>query len=99
MQFFISASGCKGKITAQMQSSMEHAAIIRRMTEEFDEVTFAHHNKFLKVICLSISIKLLLAGKRRISDDYVWPTVEEVSGKFLRLRSNTCEAVSIFNHL
>jgi hypothetical protein len=38
MQFFISASGCKGKITAQMQNSMEHAAIIRRMTEEFDEV-------------------------------------------------------------
>jgi cohesin complex subunit SA-1/2 len=38
MQFFISASGCKGKITSQMQSSMEHAAIIRRMTEEFDEV-------------------------------------------------------------
>lgn len=37
MQFFISASGCKGKITAQMQNSMEHAAIIRRMTEEFDE--------------------------------------------------------------
>nr|CAH0108959.1 unnamed protein product [Daphnia galeata] len=37
MQFFISASGCKGKITSQMQSSMEHAAIIRRMTEEFDE--------------------------------------------------------------
>lgn len=39
MQFFISASGCKGKITSQMQSSMEHAAIIRRMTEEFDEVS------------------------------------------------------------
>lgn len=39
MQFFISASGCKGKITSQMQNSMEHAAIIRRMTEEFDEVS------------------------------------------------------------
>jgi len=37
MQFFISASGCKGKITAEMQNSMEHAAIIRRMTEEFEE--------------------------------------------------------------
>lgn len=39
MQFFINASGCKGKITSYMQASMEHAAIIRRMTEEFDEVT------------------------------------------------------------
>ncbi|EFX88480.1 putative stromalin antigen protein, SA-D [Daphnia pulex] len=37
LQFFIGASGCKGKITSQMQSSMENAAIIRRMTEEFDE--------------------------------------------------------------
>lgn len=38
MQFFINASGCKGKITAQMAANMEHAAIIRKMTEEFDEV-------------------------------------------------------------
>lgn len=38
MQFFINASGCKGHITAEMQSSLEHTAIIRRMTEEFDEV-------------------------------------------------------------
>lgn len=37
MQFFINAAGCKGRITQQMQSNMEHAAIIRRMTEEFDE--------------------------------------------------------------
>lgn len=39
MQFFIHAAGCKGKITAQMAASMEHAAIIRKMTEEFDEVS------------------------------------------------------------
>jgi cohesin complex subunit SA-1/2 len=39
MQFFINASGCKGRITSSMQASMEHAAIIRKMTEEFDEVT------------------------------------------------------------
>ena len=37
MQYFISASGCKGKITSEMQVTMEHADIIRRMTEEFDE--------------------------------------------------------------
>lgn len=37
MQFFINASGCKGHITAEMQSMLEHTAIIRRMTEEFDE--------------------------------------------------------------
>ncbi|XP_068205797.1 cohesin subunit SA-2 isoform X2 [Palaemon carinicauda] len=37
MQFFINAAGCKGKITAHMQATMEHAEIIRRMTEEFEE--------------------------------------------------------------
>lgn len=37
MQFFISASGCKGRITAEMQATMEHADIIRTMTEEFEE--------------------------------------------------------------
>ena len=49
MQFFISASGCKGKITAQMQDSMEHAAIIRRMTEEFDEVKFHNQSMITKI--------------------------------------------------
>ncbi|XP_033221678.1 cohesin subunit SA-2 isoform X2 [Belonocnema kinseyi] len=37
MQFFINASGCKGRITSEMQTTMEHVAIIRKMTEEFDE--------------------------------------------------------------
>ncbi|XP_077292414.1 stromal antigen isoform X2 [Arctopsyche grandis] len=36
MQFFINASGCKGKITPEM-AQMEHVMIIRKMTEEFDE--------------------------------------------------------------
>lgn len=37
-QFFIHASGCKGTIDAEMQANMEFAEIIRKMTEEFDEV-------------------------------------------------------------
>merc|ERR1719249_233166 len=37
MQFFISAAGCRGRITPYMQANMEHADIIRQMTEEFDE--------------------------------------------------------------
>lgn len=39
MQFFINASGCKGRITPEI-SFMEHTVIIRKMTEEFDEVGF-----------------------------------------------------------
>lgn len=41
MQFFINGSGCKGRITPEMQTTMEHVAIIRKMTEEFDEVIFS----------------------------------------------------------
>ncbi|XP_030376965.1 cohesin subunit SA-1 [Scaptodrosophila lebanonensis] len=37
MQFFINASGCKGKISKDIQYPVDHTAIIRRMTEEFDE--------------------------------------------------------------
>lgn len=37
MQFFIECAGCKGRITSDMQQSMEHAEIIRKMTEEFKE--------------------------------------------------------------
>ncbi|XP_046568890.1 LOW QUALITY PROTEIN: cohesin subunit SA-2-like [Haliotis rubra] len=37
IQFFIQCSGCKGKITPYMYANMEHAEIIRKMTEEFDE--------------------------------------------------------------
>ena len=38
IQFFIHSSGCKGRITPHMYANMEHAEIIRKMTEEFDEV-------------------------------------------------------------
>ena len=38
IQFFIHCSGCKGRITPTMYQTMEHAEIIRKMTEEFDEV-------------------------------------------------------------
>ncbi|ESN95831.1 hypothetical protein HELRODRAFT_86353, partial [Helobdella robusta] len=37
IQFFIHASGCRGQVTLHMQNTMEHAEIIRKMTEEFDE--------------------------------------------------------------
>ncbi|XP_076435529.1 cohesin subunit SA-2-like [Babylonia areolata] len=37
IQFFIQCSGCRGQITPYMYANMEHAEIIRKMTEEFDE--------------------------------------------------------------
>lgn len=50
MQFFINASGCKGRITSEMQLTMEHVAIIRKMTEEFDEVCLLNHNTWYNVL-------------------------------------------------
>lgn len=37
VQFFISCSGCKGKVSLEMYNSLSHTDIIKRMTEEFDE--------------------------------------------------------------
>lgn len=37
MQFFINASGCRGKVTPDM-AQMDHTLIIKKMTQEFDEV-------------------------------------------------------------
>lgn len=39
MQFFINASGCRGKVTLDM-AQMDHTLIIKKMTQEFDEVHF-----------------------------------------------------------
>ncbi|KAG8239434.1 hypothetical protein J437_LFUL019065, partial [Ladona fulva] len=36
-QFFFNASGCKGKITSNMQATMEYTEIITKMAEEFDD--------------------------------------------------------------
>lgn len=40
IQFFIRCSGCKARITAHMYHNLEHTEIIRKMTEEFDEVSW-----------------------------------------------------------
>ncbi|VDD92871.1 unnamed protein product [Enterobius vermicularis] len=38
-QFFISCCGCKGVVSSVMLQTMEYSEIIRRMTEQFDEVS------------------------------------------------------------
>ena len=66
IQFFVQCSGCKGKITPYMYSNMEHAEIIRKMTEEFDEVRYKFQNKNFVVLLdsnvFSIMGKLLELG-------------------------------------
>lgn len=38
MQFFINSSGCRGKVSPDM-AQMDHTLIIKKMTQEFDEVS------------------------------------------------------------
>lgn len=82
MQFFINAAGCKGIITRAMSENMEHAAIIRKMTEEFDEVELL---TFFYCYYFEISVLKLLffLGKWRISSYYEWYSMEKISIKFL----------------
>lgn len=62
MQFFINASGCKGRITPEI-SFMEHTVIIRKMTEEFDEVNFDEKKIHLK-LKKNNGISIVIIGKR-----------------------------------
>lgn len=58
MQFFINASGCKGRITPEI-SFMEHTVIIRKMTEEFDEVNLQSTTKSVIIQCLTCIVILV----------------------------------------
>lgn len=81
MQFFINASGCKGRITPQMQATMEHVSIIRKMTEEFDEVNFLLFSIFFR--CFFLNNNYYFLGKWGISINNDWTTMEKISSKFL----------------
>nr|XP_057912402.1 cohesin subunit SA-1a isoform X1 [Doryrhamphus excisus] len=47
INFFIQCSGCKGTVRIEMFRNMQNAEIIRKMTEEFDEV--APHPRYVPV--------------------------------------------------
>ena len=62
IQFFIQCSGCKGKITPYMYTNMEHAEIIRKMTEEFDEVRIMTVNFTQIAQILGIVNEIMIVG-------------------------------------
>nr|CAD7196855.1 unnamed protein product [Timema douglasi] len=83
MQFFINSSGCKGKITPFMQASMEHATIIRKMTEEFDEesgeypliITGQTWKKFRTNFCDFVQILVKQCQYSIIYDQYLMDNI------------------------
>lgn len=83
IQFFIHCSGCKGRITPHMYHNMEHAEIIRKMTEEFDEesgdypliMSGPQWKKFKANFCEFISVLVRQCQYSIIYDQYMMDNV------------------------
>ncbi|CAG5123705.1 unnamed protein product, partial [Candidula unifasciata] len=83
IQFFIQCSGCKGKITPHMYANMEHAEIIRKMTEEFDEesgdypliMTGPQWKKFKSSYCEFVQVLVRQCQYSIIYDQYMMDNV------------------------
>ncbi|XP_059146359.1 cohesin subunit SA-1-like isoform X2 [Physella acuta] len=83
IQFFIQCSGCKGKITPFMYANMEHAEIIRKMTEEFDEesgdypliMTGPQWKKFKSSYCEFVQVLVRQCQYSIIYDQYMMDNV------------------------
>ncbi|CAL1527874.1 unnamed protein product [Lymnaea stagnalis] len=83
IQFFIQCSGCKGKITPYMYANMEHAEIIRKMTEEFDEesgdypliMTGPQWKKFKSSYCEFVQVLVRQCQYSIIYDQYMMDNV------------------------
>ncbi|XP_030838180.1 cohesin subunit SA-1 [Strongylocentrotus purpuratus] len=79
INFFIHSSGCKGTVTAEMMSTMEHSDIIRRMTEEFDEETGDYpliisgqfYKKFKSSFCDFVSVLVRQCQYSILYDQYM----------------------------
>ncbi|XP_064615065.1 cohesin subunit SA-2-like [Liolophura sinensis] len=83
IQFFIQCSGCKGKISPYMYGNMEHAEIIRKMTEEFDEesgdypliMTGPMYKKFKTNYCELVQVLVRQCQYSIIYDQYMMDNV------------------------
>ncbi|XP_071489542.1 cohesin subunit SA-1-like [Diadema antillarum] len=79
INFFIHSSGCKGTVTAEMMTTMEHSDIIRRMTEEFDEesgdypliISGQSYKKFRSSFCDFISVLVRQCQYSILYDQYM----------------------------
>lgn len=103
MQFFINASGCKGRITPEMSKYMDHIVLIQKMTEEFEEVSIViiigKYPPRMFYYILYLRFNLCFVGKRRVSIDNAWPTVEKVQIELLRFCTNIGETMPVFHNL
>ncbi|CAB3260172.1 unnamed protein product [Arctia plantaginis] len=82
MQFFINASGCRGKVTPDM-AQMDHTLIIKKMTQEFDEesgeypliMTGQSWKKFRSNFCEFIQTLVKMCQYSIIYDQYLMDNI------------------------
>ncbi|CAH0694379.1 unnamed protein product [Spodoptera exigua] len=82
MQFFINASGCRGKVTPDM-AQMDHTLIIKKMTQEFDEesgeypliMTGQTWKKFRSNFCEFIQTLVKMCQYSIIYDQYLMDNI------------------------
>uniref|UniRef100_A0A8D3CVP4 Cohesin subunit SA n=1 Tax=Scophthalmus maximus TaxID=52904 RepID=A0A8D3CVP4_SCOMX len=87
INFFIQCSGCKGTVRIEMFRNMQNAEIIRKMTEEFDEVTACLCHIQVKIMLIFIRWE-----KHNDSGDYPLTMPGPLWKKF---RYNFCEFISV----
>lgn len=102
-----------GAVSGEMFRHMQNSEIIRKMTEEFDEVTqalfylyyFADSKGHLQYETSVVVLTWIWAlccdqtGQRWLSINYVRTTVEEIQDKLLWLHCSSGASVSVQHHL
>lgn len=81
--FFFNCSGCKGRVTPQMQMNMDHSQLIRKMTEEFDEesgdypliMSGPHWKKFRQSFCEFVQVLVRQCQYSIIYDQFLMDNV------------------------
>ncbi|NXQ33553.1 STAG1 protein, partial [Alaudala cheleensis] len=96
INFFIQCSGCRGTVRIEMFRNMQNAEIIRKMTEEFDEVEYTnsclkHYEIYYHILltfntCSSPSVALQDSG------DY---PLTMPGPQWKKFRSNFCEFIGV----
>lgn len=84
-----------------MFRNMQNAEIIRKMTEEFDEVTVSATGAFQSVKERKLNSRCILpsTGQWGLSSHDAWTHVEEVPLQLLRVHQRSDPPVSVQHHL
>ncbi|NWH79109.1 STAG1 protein, partial [Piaya cayana] len=99
INFFIQCSGCRGTVRIEMFRNMQNAEIIRKMTEEFDEVQYANSSLIIlpsTAMYFCFKIKVRWARNLWMSDGSIGDYPLTMPGpQWKKFRSNFCEFIGV----